>query len=168
MVDSIWKCIEKILKTLLIRILRMHFLESKWDEFMQFIQFGIVGLSNTFISYFSYLIFLKLGCYYLIASVLSFVVSVTNSFYWNNKYVFKADAEGKRSFIKTYAKTFVAYSSTGLVLSNVLLFIWVQMLGISEMIAPLINLIITIPLNFIINKYWAFKNEDKDIKKGGL
>lgn len=168
MLVIVWKYIEIILKTFLIRILRLYFLENKWSEFMQFIKFGIVGLSNTFISYFSYLIFYNLGCYYLIASVLSFVVSVTNSFYWNNKYVFKADVEEKRSLIKTYVKTFVAYSSTGLVLSNVLLFVWVQILGISEVIAPLINLTITIPLNFIINKYWAFRNEEKDIKKGGL
>lgn len=162
--ETIWKYIEIILKTILIRILKLRFLESKWDEFMQFIQFGIVGLSNTFISYFSYLIFYKLGCHYLIASVLSFVVSVTNSFYWNNKYVFKEDGEEERSLIKTYIKTFVAYSSTGLILSNILLFIWVQIFRISEVIAPLINLIVTIPLNFIINKYWAFKNDSKEEK----
>ena len=162
--ESIWKYIEIIMKTILIRILKLRFLESKWDEFMQFIQFGIVGLSNTFISYFSYLIFYKLGCHYLIASVLSFVVSVTNSFYWNNKYVFKEDGAEERSLIKTYIKTFVAYSSTGLVLSNILLFIWVQIFRISEVIAPLINLIVTIPLNFIINKYWAFKNDSKEEK----
>lgn len=160
--EKIWKFIEIILKTILIRILRISFLESKWDEFIQFIKFGIVGLSNTFISYFSYLIFYKLGCHYLIASVLSFVVSVTNSFYWNNKYVFKEDSEEERSLIKTYIKTFVAYSSTGLVLSNVLLFIWVQIFRISEVIAPLINLVVTIPVNFIINKYWAFRTKEKN------
>lgn len=162
LLETTWKYIEIILKTILIRILKLRLPENKWDEFMQFIQFGIVGLSNTFISYFSYLIFYKLRCHYLIASVLSFVVSVTNSFYWNNKYVFKEDDKGERSIIKTYIKTFVAYSSTGLILSNILLFIWVQIFRISEVIAPLINLLVTIPVNFIINKYWAFRNNNKE------
>ena len=34
-------------------------------------------------------------------------------------------------------------------------------LGISKCVAPLINLIISIPLNFIINRYWAFKTVPK-------
>lgn len=161
-IKIVWKHVEVILKTILISILRMEFLECKWNEFIQFIQFGIVGLTNTFISYFSYLVFYKLGCHYLIASMLSFVVSVTNSFYWNNKYVFKEEVEEKRNLLKTYVKTFIAYSATGLILANVLLIIWIQILGIGEVIAPLINLIVTIPVNFIINKYWAFRNNGKE------
>ena len=157
MLRTVWRYIEIMLKTILICILRLHFLEKKWKELMQFVQFGIVGISNTFISYFSYLILYKLGCHYLVASVFSFVVSVSNSFYWNNKYVFEKDTEGKKNLIKTYAKTFIAYSFTGLILSNVLLYVWVELVRISGVIAPLINLIITIPVNFIINKYWAFK-----------
>lgn len=161
LLKKIWKYMEMILKTILINILKLSCLENKWDEFIQFIQFGIVGLSNTFISYVSYLFFYSLGCHYLLASMLSFVVSVTNSFYWNNKYVFKENLEEKRSLIKTYIKTFVAYSFTGLMLANVLLYIWVQVLEISEVIAPLINLFVTIPVNFIINKYWAFGDSSR-------
>ncbi|MEG2931919.1 MAG: GtrA family protein [Ruthenibacterium sp.] len=32
-----------------------------------------------------------------------------------------------------------------------------QYWGVSEWIAPVINLVITIPLNFILNKFWTFK-----------
>ena len=31
--------------------------------------------------------------------------------------------------------------------------------GNSKFIAPLINLIISVPVNFIMNKMWAFKTE---------
>ena len=35
---------------------------------------------------------------------------------------------------------------------------------LSEILAAAINLIITIPLNYVINKYWAYKNEsNKDV-----
>lgn len=153
----LWKTFEAVLRFIFISIFRIKIIERNWDNFIQFVKFGLVGISNTLISYVSYLIFFYLGCYYLVASVLSFIVSVTNSFYWNNKYVFKENADEKRSLIKAYVKTFIAYASTGLVLANVLLILWVDAMHVSEVIAPLINLVVTIPLNFVINKYWAFK-----------
>lgn len=130
--------------------------EKKWAMLVQFVKFGIVGLSNTLIHYVTYLICIYLGCHYLLASVIGFFVSVTNAFYWNNKYVFKAAEGEERSLIKAYLKTVLSYSSTSLILENILLVVWVSVLHIDQMIAPLVTLIITIPLNFLLNKYWAF------------
>ena len=53
-------------------------------------------------------------------------------------------------------KTYCAYALTGLILNNVLLYLWISVLGINKMIAPIINLIINIPINFFMNKLWAF------------
>ena len=66
----------------------------------------------------------------------------------------------KRSWLPTLIKTFIAYGSTGIVLASVLLYVWVDILHISEYVAPLINLVITIPLNFVLNKLWAFKKKN--------
>ena len=43
------------------------------------------------------------------------------------------------------------------ILSNVLLWIEVTFFSVSKTIAPIVNLLVTIPLNFIINKLWTFK-----------
>ncbi len=129
------------------------------EKIKQFIKFGIVGMSNTAISYIIYAVLVKLHVNYLIASVLGFVISVINSYYWNNKYVFKEAENEQRIWWKVLLKTFVSYSGTGLVLSNILLVIWIEWIGISEIIAPLINLFITVPLNFIINKFWAYQEK---------
>ena len=144
---------------------------EKLATLIQFIKFGLVGVSNTAISYGT-----EMLCYYVlfknskfiwildvlsriglstdannvrivITTVIAFVISVTNSYFWNNRYVFSS---GKKSFaqhIKTYFKTFACYGITGLVIS--------PSLG---------ALVITIPLNFIMNKFWAFrakKTEDE-------
>ena len=127
---------------------------------VQFIKFGIVGLSNTLISYVVYIAGVRLGMHYLLASVLGFVISVLNSFYWNNKYVFGKGKEG-RNLLQTLLKTFLAYAFTGLVLANILLYVWVDVLEISEYLGPLINLAVTVPLNFVINKLWAFRGGKK-------
>jgi len=124
----------------------------------QFIKFCIVGLSNTALSYIIYAVLVYVGLYYIVASVTAFLLSVLNSFFWNNKYVFKPGGDQqKRGIWNTLIKTYISYSFTGLILSNILLYFFVDILHISEYIAPLLGLVITIPLNFIMNKKWAFK-----------
>lgn len=163
-----WNLIEKIVRwclKILFRIIHKDLDETIIEAFLQFVKFGIVGVSNTIISYVLYagclLIFRGIGILpgidYIVAQVIQFILSVLWSFYWNNKYVFELKKGEKRSLWKSLLKTYVSYSFTGLFLSSILLVLWVQILGISEFIAPIINLLISVPLNFIINKFWAFK-----------
>lgn len=156
----IWKLFETVLEFVLLKILHLSFLKNRWDDFLQFVKFGMVGLSNTLISYGIYLFGVWAGWHYLAASVVGFVVSVINAFYWNNRYVFAAGEGEKRNLWKSFCKTFMAYAGTGLVLNNILLVIQIDLFHWPKAIAPLINLLITIPLNFILNKLWAFRGED--------
>ena len=130
--------------------------------FIQFIKFGIVGFSNTVISYVTYAGLTYIGVPYLLASIIGFVVSVLNSFFWNTRYVFKKIEGEQRNPWWTLAKTFFAYAGTGIVLSNILLVLFVEKLGISKYIAPIISLVVSIPLNFVINKYWAYKQKKSE------
>ena len=119
----------------------------------QFIKFGLVGVSNTLISLGIYYLLYFLGAHYLIANTVGFIISVFNAYYWNNKYVFEKTQDGH---LKPFMKTFLAYGTTFL-LSTVLLFVLVQCAGVSEIMAPIICLVVTTPINFFVNKFWAFK-----------
>lgn len=130
---------------------------------VQFVKFGIVGVSNTLISLAIYYIGLYFGIYYVVSNVLGFFAGTLNAYYWNNKYVFRKEEGEERSTAKSMAKVFASYGIS-LGLSTVLLVLWVDIVGIHEKIAPLLNLCITIPLNFVMNKFWAFRAE----KKAGL
>ena len=153
------KCVE-----LLFRILKKDLTDKTRQTFKEFLQFGLVGVSNTIVSYALYAITLGIlinaGLFpsidYFIANVVSFLLSVLWSFYWNNKYVFKADDGEKRNIWAALFKTYCSCAFTGLILNNVLLYLWISVLGINKMIAPIINLIINIPINFFMNKLWAF------------
>ena len=153
----LWNLTETVMKFLAVNVFRLKISEEKWQAFTQFVKFGLVGVSNTLISYVVYMLLVALGVNYLLSSVIGFTVSVANSFHWNNKYVFVEGENENRSKLKAFVKTFLAYAGTGLILSNILLFLWVDTLGIHKALGPLINLFITVPLNFIINKLWAFK-----------
>lgn len=168
--SKLWNIIETIVRAvlqMLFKIVHKELTEEVFTAFMQFVKFGIVGVSNTVISYVLYalslLAFQKLGILprtdYLVAQVIAFVLSVLWSFYWNNKMVFVLKEGEKRSLWKALIKTYISYSFTGLFLNSILLILWVQVCHISEFIAPIINLLISVPLNFLINKFWAFRGK---------
>lgn len=125
---------------------------SSKESFVQFVKFGIVGLSNTAIGLGTYYLFLWLDAHYLIANILSWLISVFNAYYWNSRYVFKSAA----SWLKTLIKTYISYGASFLV-GTALLYVFVEWCGISKVLAPLVVLVVTIPLNFVLNKFWTFK-----------
>lgn len=128
-------------------------------EIIQFVKFCVVGLSNFMISYVVYAAAVLLGAHWIVGSVLGFLISVLNSFYWNNKYVFTAGEGEHRFWWKALIKTYVSYGFSGLLLANVLLYLWNDVLMIPELWGPIINLVITTPINFVINKLWAFRTK---------
>ena len=137
-------------------------LVSKSESLVQFIKFCIVGISNTAVAYIlniGILFLLKDAGWrwdYIFANVTSFTISIFWSFYWNSRYVFKEKPDEVRNKWKALGKTFLSYGFTGYILNNILLFVLVDMFGVSKYIAPLITLIISVPVNFILNKLWAF------------
>lgn len=133
----------------------IHSKEDFWKFVWQFVKFGLVGVSNTLISLaVYYAVVLLLGVeHYILANTLGFVISVINAYIWNSKFVFQKKG---RKHGKSFVKVFVSYGSTFL-LGTGFLFVLVHYWNVSEMIAPIINLLLTIPLNFLLNKFWAFK-----------
>lgn len=168
--NGLWAGVEKAVYYVLSKMfaaINKELSDELFTSLMQFVKFGIVGVSNTLISYVLYVIsllfFQKNGLFvnldYFIAQVISFILSVLWSFYWNNKMVFVVDEGETRSLWKALLKTYISYSFTGLFLNSILLVIWIDILHISEFIAPVINLLVSVPLNFVINKFWAFKSK---------
>lgn len=134
------------------------------QAFMQFVHFGMVGFTNTVISYVIYVgalvCFQKKNMFvntdYLVAQFIAFVLSVLWSFCLNRRFVFD-DSEKQIVWYQALIKTYISYATTGLVLTWILSYLWVEVVGMSKIIAPIINLLITVPLNFVLNKFWAFK-----------
>lgn len=135
--------------------------ESIPDLIKQFIKFGLVGVSNTVVSMVVYYIVLFINPdWYMVGSILGTIISIANAFYWNDKFVFTGNANDWRSKLKRLGKTYVSYGGTS-ILSNVLLWIEVTFFYVSRSIAPIVNLIVTIPLNFVINKLWTFRMTER-------
>lgn len=167
---KLWNMLEKIVFFFfdrLCHIMKKDTSEHTFSALMQFVKFGIVGLSNSIVFYgvYAFCMYILRKCAlfvqidYYIAQIAAFFLSVLWSFYWNNRIVFKTEQGEKRSLGKALLKTYITYSFTGLFLNTILLALWVDVIGISEFVAPVINIIINVPLNFVINKFWAFRAE---------
>lgn len=153
---KIWDWFERVVRAVVggfLRLFGKKLSEEQWAAFMQFVKFCVVGVSNTLISFGVYCVFVLINKdLYLVGNAVGFVVSVLNSYIWNSRFVFKKQDER----VKTITKTFLAYG-TNLLIGSALLYVFVDVLGISEFIAPILNLAVTIPLNFLLNKFWVMK-----------
>lgn len=126
-----------------------------YKNILQLTKFVIVGASNAVVLFVVYNILLKLGLNYQVSYAIGFILSVLNAYFWNNRFVFK---ESSSTFFRKLLKVYASYIFT-YVLSAVLLYIWIDYLHIMKEIAPIINIIITTPINFLLNKKWAFKKK---------
>lgn len=169
LIYKVWMVIESIIRFVIgigQKLIGKEFSEMQIKELLQFVKFGIVGISNSVVNYSTYVTgilllnrffpLVKNG--YVVAQTMGFVVSVFWAFCWNNRYVFHMGNQTKKEKLKALLKTYAAYSFTGLILSELLLYVWISIFEISVYVAPVINLIICLPINFWINKIWAFKN----------
>lgn len=157
---------------------------KKTNALWQFIKFGLVGVSNTIVSYAVYSI-----CYYAfhtnvhVANVAGFIISVLNAYILQSKFVFKESKDKEhRVWWKVLMKTYVSYAFSGLFLTELLLILWINILNIGQYLgavstwfagiglnmtgtdlavslAPFLNMVITIPINFLVNKFWAYRQK---------
>ena len=123
----------------------------------QFVKFGLVGAVNTLLSLgINYLFIWIDPSLYLGGNFVGWAVSVLNAFYWNNRFVFQKSAATRKELWLRLGKSYVSYGASFL-LSTLLMWLEVQVLGLSEWLSPILTLIVTIPLNFVVNKLWTFR-----------
>lgn len=163
--------------------------DVKKKNFLQFIKFALVGVSNTIVSEGVYGILVYWRVHYLPASFIGFSLSVLNAYYWSSRFVFQEEPDAeKRIWWKVLLKTYAAYL-WGYLVSAALLVFWIDLVRISRFTEPLgrrfaeagherldavflgdllaaaLNLVLTVPMNYVLNKYWAYRQKRKPVEK---
>ena len=124
------------------------------ENIRQLFKFGLVGILNNIISLAVYYVVITIHQeWYLIGNVLGFLISTLNAWVMNSRFVFQTKKRtAKDTFIRTYAAYIVSLG-----LSTALLYVFVERLGIDARLAPVGCLMITVPFNFLMNKFWVYK-----------
>jgi putative flippase GtrA len=122
-------------------------------NWVQLAKFSVVGLSGYLINLAVYTALLReAGFHYTAAATCSFLVAVTNNYTWNRLWTFHAQRghyawQGLRFLIVAV----IAYTA------NIVLLTGLIALGLDEVLAQAIAIVLVTPLNFIGNKLWSFR-----------
>ena len=122
----------------------------------QFVKYCIVGVSTTLIGLLVYYTFIWIRNDIVMAMsglTLGWMLGVINAFLWNRFIVFKERTE---KWHLVLVKVYMGYA-LNLLLSLFLTYVQIQILNVSAVLVPLINIAITTPINFCISKFWVFK-----------
>ena len=135
-------------------------LYKKYEEIINYL---IMGVLTTLVSIVSYFIFAKVfGINYLVSNVISWIIAVAFAYITNKIFVFKdKEKEKKQVLIQIYQ--FVKYRLLSLIIDIVLMYIFVEVIKMDDMIAKVINQVIVIVLNYVFSKLFVFKNKNKKI-----
>ena len=117
----------------------------------QITKFFLVGVLNTLVGYGVFFIF-SMYINYIAALIISHIVGVIHSFFWNKYWVFRSSKNKIREFLKFYSVYGIM-----LLINIVLLYYFVSIMNMSPQISQLIILPFLTILTYTGHKYWSFK-----------
>lgn len=118
----------------------------------QFIRFCLVGLLNTAVTYFSFLLLFKCLRVPLYASnAISYVLGLINSFFFNKKWTFGSAGFKAKELALFIAVFLVSYGI------QFAFFAFMHHLHWREEIAQLLGMVVYTGIGFVGNKFFTFK-----------
>jgi putative flippase GtrA len=120
---------------------------------VQFLKFGIVGVSNTLIAFAVYTVLLKVfGVWYVAASGIGFAVGAVNGFLLNRRWTFREHVGDALTPVR-----WAIVQTCGLGLNLGLVYLFVHDLGLDELVGQIPTTVIVTVLTFAVNRSWTFR-----------
>lgn len=124
-------------------------------KYARFIKFVGVGVLNTLNYYIIYLVMMKLFEQpYMISHITGFVISLVISFYLNCYLVYHVRPTFRRFF------AFPLTQIVNMTIQTLMLYICVDILHLSEWIAPLPALVISVPITYVATTFILKEKDD--------
>jgi putative flippase GtrA len=125
-------------------------------NWVQLVKFCAVGASGYVVNLCVFALCVEaIGLHHLVGATVAFVVAVTNNFWWNRHWTFKARG-GHAGF---QAARFFTVSVAAFLFAAAILQLLVGVADMPEVPAQAVAIIAATPLNFIGNKMWSFRIE---------
>jgi len=125
-------------------------------NWVQLFKFSLVGGSGYAVNLATFALCVEVfNFHHLVAATCAFVVAVLNNFWWNRHWTFKAGS-GHAGF---QAARFFAVSVVAFLFAASVLELLVSVVGVAELPAQAISIVVATPLNFVGNKMWSFAIE---------
>jgi putative flippase GtrA len=119
----------------------------------QLVRFGVVGVSNTLLTFALYTLLVKaFGVWYLPASAIGFAAGAVNGFLLNRSWTFRGHSGDALMPLR-----WTIVQACGLGLDVALIYLWVHGLGVDELAAQALTIAIVVLLTFFVNRAWTFR-----------
>lgn len=130
-------------------------INNLYYKFRDLILYGIIGCCSSSLDFLIYTFLVSyININYLIANCISVLAGIVTSFTLNRKYNFKV----KDKTFKRFA-VFFTVGVCGMILSNIILYVCIDILVFDELISKLLSIIFVVLIQFILNKYVTFKTK---------
>ena len=125
-----------------------------YKEIISYLFFGVCTTVVNFVIYFACTNLLDLN--YLLANALSWVGAVAFAYVTNRIWVFKSKNRGIRAIFKEIT-AFVGCRLLSGVMDMLIMFVGVDLMGISDGITKLITQVVVVVLNYVFSKLIIFR-----------
>jgi dolichol-phosphate mannosyltransferase len=123
---------------------------GNWEQLAKFCVVGATGYAVNLVVFTLHV--RGADVHYLVAAVGSFLVAVTNNYTWNRLWTFS----GSRGHVVFEGLRFLLVSILALAANLIVLHLLVQ-LGMGEVPAQAVAIVLVTPVNFVGNKLWSFR-----------
>jgi putative flippase GtrA len=123
------------------------------ENWFELLRFSVVGVSGYAVNLAVYVVLLKgADLHYLPAAACSFVVAVSNNYFWNRHWTFR----NHRGHLYYQGIRFLVVSLVALGL-NLALLRGLVAAGVGKIVAQAIAIVLVTPFSFTANKLWSFR-----------
>jgi len=120
---------------------------------IQFVKFGIVGVSNTLLTFVVYTLLLKVfGVWYLAASAIGFAVGTINSFLLNRRWTFRGHVGDALTPLR-----WTVVQCGGLGVNEGLLYVFVHDARVDKLLSQAFATAVVTITTFLANRAWTFR-----------
>jgi putative flippase GtrA len=120
---------------------------------IQFVKFGIVGVSNTLLTFAVYTLLLKVfGVWYLAASAIGFAVGTINSFLLNRRWTFRGHVGDALTPVR-----WTVVQCGGLGVNEGLLYVFVHDARVDKLLSQAFATAVVTITTFLANRAWTFR-----------
>jgi putative flippase GtrA len=120
---------------------------------VQFVKFGVVGVSNTLLTFAVYTVLLKVfGVWYLVASAIGFAVGATNGFLLNRRWTFREHVGDALTPVR-----WTIVQGCGLAVNEGLLYLFVHDASLDKLLAQAFATAVVTVTTFAANRAWTFR-----------
>lgn len=139
-------------------IQKIKLLIKKNEELIRYL---IIGVLTTVINYIAFVIFanvIKIDMH--ISNIIAWLISVIFAYFTNKLFVFESKSFKPLVLLKEVV-TFGAARVFSLLLEEIILYVFVDLLNMNKLIIKLIANIIVIIINYILSKFLIFKKSNE-------